>query len=90
MVKIEIRYHKRFLTNERIMRRIKMEHLISMITRRCHGKNHRCNGGWAYIKHSNCAYVDELSNYNYCCKDCHEEIDNIYQEWRDEYNSGRL
>lgn len=49
-----------------------------------------CKGGRPYLKHSNCAYEDELSNYNYCCKECHDEIDDMYQSWWDDYNSGRL
>lgn len=90
LIYVEFSYHKRVLTNKRLSFKKKFKHFISMITRRCSGKGTRCCGGWAYLEHSNCAYEDELSNYNYCCKDCHEEIDRLYQEMWDDYYSGRL
>lgn len=89
MIKIEYRYHKGILTNQRVVGEVKWSHFKSMVTRRC--KGNWCDGKRrAYIKHSNCAYVEEISNYNYCCEECHEEIDAMYQEWWDEYNAGRL
>lgn len=87
MIKLEYRFHKRFLTSERIIRKHKVKRLISIITRRCENRGYGCSGGWAYIKHGNCAYVDELSNYYYCCKECHEEVDARYQEMWDDYYS---
>lgn len=96
MIDVEYRYHKQALTRKpshglsgQRLKEYKIEHLKSMITRRCQYKGKRCHGGWAYLKHSNCAYVNELSNYNYCCKDCHEQIDAMYQEMWDEYNASR-
>ncbi len=89
MLKIEFSYHKMILTNPNIMKKIKREHLFCAILRRCPHKNRECLGGRAYLAHSNCAYVDELSNYNFCCEDCHDRIDAMYQDMWDEYNSGR-
>lgn len=97
MIDVEYRYHKQALTRKpsrydystKELKEFKREHFISMVTRRCKYKGKRCDGGWAYLKHSNCAYHNEMSNYNYCCKDCHEQIDAMYQEMWDEYNSGR-
>lgn len=90
-ISVWFRYHKKYLTDKQIMKRYRWKHLKSMITRKCQGagSGRACLGGKPFLKHSNCAYVDELSNYNYCCKDCHEEIDAIYQEWWDEYNASR-
>lgn len=85
LIRIEYRLHKRFLTNSKISRTSRIKRLFYIFSRRCPEKKNGC--GLAYVKHSNCAYVDELSNYNYCCKNCHEEIDTMYQEWWDEYYS---
>lgn len=87
---IEFKYHRNILKNDMINRAYKIEHIISMITRRCKHKGYECLGGWAYLKHSNCSYINELSNYNYCCKDCHDRIDALYQDMWDEYNAGRI
>lgn len=90
LVAIEIRYHKSVLTNKKLSLKVRFKHFLSMITRRCSGKGHRCGGGWAYLAHSNCAYHEKLSNYSFCCKECHQEINDMYQEMWDEYNSERF
>lgn len=90
MISIEFRFHKKRLTNKKVPKKLRLEHFKNMVTRTCSRKGSGCSGGRAYIKHSNCAYVDELSNYKFLCEECHEEIDAMYQEWWDEYNSGRL
>ena len=87
MLKLEFRYHKVILTNPKVSKGKKFKHFFSIFSRRCAGQS--C-GGRAYLSHGNCAYVDELSNYYYCCKDCHDEIDAHYQELWDDYNSGRI
>jgi hypothetical protein len=90
LLKMECRYHKRILTHKDISMKIKIKHIFCMIFRRCPRKGSGCEGGYAYLKHSNCAYVNELSNYNFCCKNCHDEIDAMYQGWWDEHNASRL
>lgn len=85
MFKLEVRYHIRMIKNIKTISK-KLKYLfIQVIIRKCDQCNEK-----AYISHSNCAYEDELSNYYFCCKDCHDEIDERYQEMWDEYNSGRL
>lgn len=86
MIKLEIQYHLMLLRNPHIKLKSKLKYILKEIVLRHCG---RC-GGKAYLEHSNCAYVNELSNYNFCCKDCHEEINEHYQELWDEYYSGRL
>lgn len=90
MLKIELRYHIDMLKKDRISLRRKVRYLfIAMLLRRCIYNECGCRGGWAYLAHSNCAYVEELRNYNFCCKECHDYIDSMYQDWWDEYNASR-
>ncbi len=86
LINIEIKYHMRFLTNKRISKNIRLKQLFCIVFRKCP----QCFEGWAYIKHSNCAYWDELLNYNFCCLNCHSDIDRQYQDMWDDYYSGRL
>lgn len=84
MVYIELELHKRRLSNNRIPKKLRFKYLISVIARRCENKGVKCSGGKAYIQHSNCAYIDKVSNYYYCCFDCHEQIYDMYQEMWDD------
>lgn len=92
MLSLEYRYFKRTLTNTSLTKSYRAKYLIrAVIARRCMNKAvYGCSGGRAFLKHANCAYEDELSNYYFGCEECHEEIDAMYQEMWDEYNSGRL
>ncbi len=89
MMSLEIRFHKDRLLSKN-SKKVKLKYLFHVLTRTCPRKKSGCGGGLAYLAHNNCAYVDELSNYSYCCKHCHDEIDMMYQEMWDEYWSGRL
>lgn len=69
------------------IKRKKYKHLWYMLIRKCP----RCQSrGKITLEHQNCAYVDEMSNYYWLCRDCHQEVYDLYQELWDDYNSGRL
>jgi hypothetical protein len=82
---LEIRFHIRQLNDHRQPLSMRLKYLLSVIIRRC-----SCGHGRAYLDKSSCEYVDELSNYYFCCKECHDEIDDHYEEMWNEYNSERL
>lgn len=51
-----------------------------------------CDGCGRWFKYPkrykmNTGYVDEESNYEYCCIECHEEHEEYWQERWDEYYS---
>ena len=58
LISIEARYHRKQLSSEYMFKKEKIKYLLSILTRRCE----KCGKGKAYIKHSNCSYVVELSN----------------------------
>ncbi|KZR57887.1 hypothetical protein [Pseudobacillus badius] len=68
-------------------KRTKGKHLIHVISGNCP----KCGlPAKRILAHTNTAYVDELSNYQWVCEDCHEEIEAYYEELWAEYNSGRI
>jgi len=81
LIRIWFKYHTMVIKNS------KGKHLIHMLTRKCEMcQRHKSLS----LKHSNCAYVDELSNYSYLCKDCHQDVNDHYQELWDDYYSSRF
>lgn len=73
--------------SEIIFKRKIYSHLWHLIIRKCP----RCElHGNISLRHQNCSYVNEMSNYYWLCEDCHQEIHDYYQELWDEYYSGRL
>jgi hypothetical protein len=88
---LEFQFHKKFLTNKEIARRRRFKYFfMQVLFRRCDGKNQMCLGGRAYFAGTNTAYVDKLSNFQFCCSDCHDEINAYYDELWAEYYSGRI
>ena len=89
-IKLEFLYHKQMFTS-RASLGFKVKYLfMQAIFRRCEAKGYRCGGGRAYFAPMNTMYEDELSNWHYGCRDCHEEINDYWEERWAEYYSGRL
>lgn len=63
------------------------KHIYNVVTQKCPYCN--CHKK-VYTQHQNCSYVEELSNYYWACKDCHDYMWQMYQDQWDEYYAGCL
>lgn len=89
--RLEVKYHIRLLRNKRVNWKIRLSYFfMQVLFRRCEGKKHRCAGGGAYFAGINTAYHEELNNYMFGCKDCHDETNRYYDDLWAEYWSGRF
>lgn len=88
MIKLEFKYHL-YVFKFKKTYKDKVKYIKDVIMRNC-GNPYCPKFSKAKFRGQNTMYENNLSNYNFLCRECHEEVDAMWQEMWDEYNSGRL